>query len=1630
MNLLSITKNSMLTLLLVSLFTAVSSFAQKTTYTDSWGKAGYTLQTQNRSGIQVNYSITEFELTDVNIKGENLKTIVLPEAFLPNDEGAPDLPGTSRFIAIPEGSTPVMKIVDYRTEVFKNIEMAPAMRIPLETEDGIEYNKNVELYSKNAFYPAQPIQLSEVTEVRGVDAVILGITPFQYNPVTRELIVYRDVKVEVEFEGGNGQFGDDRLRSRWFDPILEDVFINRESLPEIDYNAKIRNALQTRDDAGYEYLIVVPNNPEFLQWADSVQKFRQEQGILTGIVTLNEIGGSSTTILENYFNNAYNTWDIPPVAVLLLADYGTNAANSIVSPIWNSYCASDNIYADVDNNKMPDIIFARITANNSTQLQTMVSKFIDYERNPPTNPNFYLHPITALGWQTERWFQICSETVGGFWRSQGKEPVRVNAIYDGNPNVDPWSTATNTTTVVNYFGPNGLNYIPASPSTLGGWSGGTATQVNNAINNGAFMLQHRDHGYEQGWGEPAYSSTNINPLTNTDLCFVFSINCLTGKYNMSGECFTEKFHRHTAAGHNSGALGLIAASETSYSFVNDAYVWGMFDNMWPEFMPAFGSQVDERGLKPAFGNAAGKYFLQQSSWPYNTSNKEVTYNLFHHHGDAFLTVYSEVPQNLAVTHNAVLFAGENTFTVTADAGSFIALTVNGEIIGVAEGTGSPLAIEIDPQLPTNFMKVTVTRQNYYRYESMVEIIPMAGPYVVFDSYTIDDAQGGNGDGLMDCGENVLLNVTMKNAGIEVAENITVTITTEDEFVTITDGEASFGNINANSVVTLAGAFAIEASAVIPDMHTVTFEVSANDGTDSWTSNFVITAHAPLLEISDIVVSDSTGNNNGRLDPGESADIIIDMTNSGSSLAAAPMASFTANSPYVTVNTGTLYPEDLQPGATTQLVFNISVIPSAPVGTVVNFLFHSHSGSVVLEQFIGLKIGLIVEDFETGDFSKYDWEFAGNANWTVTNSAPQQGTYCAKSGDVNDNQTSTLKVTMEVISDDEISFFKKVSSEASYDFLSFYIDDNLMDQWSGSVAWSQVTYPVTAGTHTFKWTFSKDVSQSTGSDCGWIDYILLPAVADNNPVAFAGVDDEICQFLPFAPSAFASNYESLQWQTSGTGTFDDNTILTPEYYPGDEDYSAGNVTLTLSATGNGTTVSDDMTLSFSFAPTQCSVPSGETNLCINPGTTDYSTEGVSGATGYFWTITPAEAGVITFDMMVASVAWAPEFTGVAQIAVAGTNDCGTGTFSDNLEVTITALPGEATTPAGDTEICEGTTVSAYTTSEIAGAETYTWEIVPAEAGTVVSNLMNAEITWQTGWLGSAELKVTGVNFCGQGEPSSPLAITLMPLATVPAMPTGTTDLCEDNTNTTYETTGSANAENYSWEILPAEAGLITATGMMAEVDWAEGFSGIANIHVKAANSCGETAFSDALTVNIAPKPADAAAITGRTNVCMGATETYNVAEIANATTVEWVIEPANAGTLTNNGIDCSVAWNNTFTGAATLKVKGVNACGDGNWSELFTATVFDCTGIEENTNSGLSIFPNPNNGLFTIQLKGNDVVDVNIVNSIGKTVFSKNGIQMNDVLVKQLNTQNLAEGIYYLTIRGKATNITEKLVIRK
>jgi hypothetical protein len=44
--------------------------------------------------------------------------------------------------------------------------------------------------------------------------------------------------------------------------------------------------------------------------------------------------------------------------------------------------------------------------------------------------------------------------------------------------------------------------------------------------------------------------------------------------------------------------------------------------------------------------------------------------------------------------------------------------------------------------------------------------------------------------------------------------------------------------------------------------------------------------------------------------------------------------------------------------------------------------------------------------------------------------------------------------------------------------------------AGEVNWTQMAYSIAAGTHTLKWSYTKDSSVSSGSDCGWLDRLVI------------------------------------------------------------------------------------------------------------------------------------------------------------------------------------------------------------------------------------------------------------------------------------------------------------------------------------------------------------------------------------------------------------------------------------------------------------------------------------------------------------------------------------------------------------
>ena len=1541
------------------------------------GKQGFNLTEKTRDGLRISYNLGQMSLNPITYRGEEMLEISISAIAIPNDAGLPNLPTDSRMMAVPQGAKATLNVVSYETETIRNVNIAPALRIQAESEEpDMNYVKDMAVYGKDAFFPAEPFVMGE-SYIRGVEAVTVAITPFQYNPVTKELKVYTNIELSVSFEGGNGHFGDDRLRSPYWDPILAAELMNYDQLPVIDYEKRMQEWLRD-DKEGAEYLIITPNNDAWAEYANQLKEYRTRQGIITEVFRLDEMPATTTEMMKSWFHNAYHTWEIAPVAVCLLGDHGTNMGQYIpaetVSHPYNGSCITDNRYADAEgNDNLPDMVFSRLIAETPAQLPVFVGKQLEYEyTNPNMDADFYARPITALGWQTERWFQLCSEVFGGYMRLKGYDTNRINCIYSGSPG-NTWSSNQNTSMVTSYFGPSGTGYIPATPSELGDWNNGSPELVVQAINQGSFWLQHRDHGLETGWGEPAVRNTHVAQMNNVGkLPFVMSINCLTGKFNYSSDCFCEAWMRRTYNGENAGAVGLLCPTETSYSFVNDAYVWGVYDLFDGDFMPTYGPYADNTGnWMPAFGNVAGKYFLAQSNWPYNTESKDITYTMFTAHCDAFLRVYTQVPQTMEVVHPDVVIAGLGEVSITAPEGCMISLvrenTEGGwNILAVAEATGDAQTIEFAPQVPPTEIHLVVTGQNYLRYEAVMSVIPADGPYIVFDSKVINDQ---NGNAQLDFGEAINLDVTLKNVGSEQMDAFEAVLETTSEYITITNGTAQYDGIGPNEMQTVENAFAFTVADNVPDNTSNAFTITVTNGEDTYVSNLAIKAYAPVLTIGGMTITEVNGNGNGRLDAGETATLSFTIENRGHSDAAATSVNIQMLSPYITVAESTVGFDNLNAGDSQTAVYDITISEDTPIGYSCPIVLTIVSGQYTEQKDFSVKVGLILEDFESGEFGE-GWSNDASHPWTFVTENPYEGQYCVKSGGAGiANVTSNLTLRHEAGSNDTISFYYKVSSESGYDKLHFYIDNNEMGTWSGTVAWTKAAYTVSEGTHNYKWSYTKDGSVNNGSDCAWIDYVSLPAA--RIMAGTAGNDVTICEGNDAQIIGYAIHYDNLLWTTSGDGTFDDATIAMPMYTPGPQDIANHQATLTLTITGNGETMTDEMTV-FIMDGVEITPALVGQNYCAVSEPQPIAVEITGDYISFSW-LTDGDGEFE--DASALETTYTPGLNdinnGVTLTAFAVSPGCGSVTYDYPFE--MNPMP-EMTLEADVVQLCEGE--NAYMNFSLYGIEDYGYVIINGAEYGLDENSTSIDLGHLP--VGENVFNITEITSgCSTTFEEGELTFTV-----------------NVNANPTY-TVSETNASFCEGESVDIAFNFIGTAPFTVEVDGTDGFvsegdsytmtfdapAAFIVTNVTDATGCSTITPAHSVTIEMLSSVAQPE-ISGDTelDVRLTPTTTYT---IANDVMVGFSIAPEEAGTLTpaNDGKSVVVAWSDTYKGEAVLTATPTAECNNGNGT--LNITVKNSTDVDEFI-ANVKLFPNPTNGNVTIEAEG--MQRLTVVNELGQVVY--------------------------------------------
>jgi hypothetical protein len=190
-----------------------------------------------------------------------------------------------------------------------------------------------------------------------------------------------------------------------------------------------------------------------------------------------------------------------------------------------------------------------------------------------------------------------------------------------------------------------------------------------------------------------------------------------------------------------------------------------------------------------------------------------------------------------------------------------------------------------------------------------------------------------------------------------------------------------------------------------------------------------------------------------------------------------------------------------------------------------------------------------------DCPSLSWYTGGYADWTVSTVTTYYNGSAAQSGTIYDSQSSYMYTMVNFSGYKTLSFYWKVSSEASYDYLTFYIDGQEADSISGNVDWDQDTFLLAPGQHTLEWEYAKDESISELQDTGWVDDVqfiditptFTPTITQTFTATQTGTITQtvtITQTLTLTPAVSPTNTGTITMTYSSTPTYTTTQYVSP------------------------------------------------------------------------------------------------------------------------------------------------------------------------------------------------------------------------------------------------------------------------------------------------------------------------------------------------------------------------------------------------------------------------------------------------------------------------------------------------------
>lgn len=607
------------------------------------------------------------------VDGVAYENFTVPDAVRMLDKDAPELPMISESLQIPNtGNVSISISYDSYAE-FDNVNILPSkgsLKRNVNPAD-VPYHFGA-TYNNNAFFPGDLAKAGTPYVFRNTRGITVTFYPYQYNPVTHKLRVYKNITVTVSTDenqiGVNEKLSDTDEKSTVFESMYRNHYLNVAEYPTIG------------DDG--EILIIMPSSymsamQPFIDW-------KLEKGMRVNMAYLSEISINPTTLdIKNYIKTAYlNNPNI--VYVQLVGDhqdlpcfsYGMSGSESL----W-----SDSYYGQINGNDYyPELLVGRFSGT-AEQVQTMVARTVEYETNPMAGD----WTIKALG--------IGSDEGAGY--GDDGEPDWFHLRNIGQKLIEYGYSQVYEF----YDGSHGENDANGSPS---------ANAISAAVNSGVGLFNYTGHGWETGVSTGNYTSSSVEVLTNNGKYpFVISVACNNGTFT-EGTSLCEAFLNAS----NGTPTGAIASCGSSILMA-----WAEPMQTQDE-MAELITRSNADNIKTSLG---GLFYNGQASMleDYNDSEtaREVmqTWVFF---GDASTIFRDKITTDIVATHAPTIsMMGGDLVISSATEGATVALVQDNIILmtGVIEQGQFTAAI---PALASDsVIKVTLTQTNSKPYRGEVNV---------------------------------------------------------------------------------------------------------------------------------------------------------------------------------------------------------------------------------------------------------------------------------------------------------------------------------------------------------------------------------------------------------------------------------------------------------------------------------------------------------------------------------------------------------------------------------------------------------------------------------------------------------------------------------------------------------------------------------------------------------------------------------------------------------------------------------------------------------------------------------------------------------------------------------------------